>query len=160
MKKLDIYLDTSIWNYIYADDTPEKKEVTLQFFKKVKAGNYNIYIGPTVTEEIERTKDKNKLKLLLDAVRRYSPILFELTSEISNLAEKYIKEGVMPSDKKEDAYHIAYAVYYKVDVLLSWNYKHLANIGTKHGITSINIKEGYYKELELITPYEVISDEN
>lgn len=25
MKKRDIYLDTSIWNYLFADDVPDKK---------------------------------------------------------------------------------------------------------------------------------------
>ncbi|MBI5874964.1 MAG: hypothetical protein HZB81_03825 [Deltaproteobacteria bacterium] len=33
MKKLRLYLDTSVWNFYYADDAPEKKEVTRRFLK-------------------------------------------------------------------------------------------------------------------------------
>ena len=32
-KKLKIYLDTSIINFLFADDAPEKKEVTIDFFE-------------------------------------------------------------------------------------------------------------------------------
>lgn len=160
MKKLDIYLDTSIWNYVYADDTPEKKEQTLKFFKKAEKGEYNIYIGSTVIEEIERTKNGDKLKLLSDAIKKYNPIILKVTDEVHGLAEKYIMGGIIPAKKKDDAYHIAFAVYNKMDVLLSWNYQHLANLETKHRITSVDIEEGYFKELELITPYGLLLDEN
>lgn len=160
MKKKDIYLDTSIWNFLFADDAPEKKERTIQFFKKVEEGMYNIYIGPTVIEEIRRTKDEQKLNRLLGSIERYRPTLFELTEEVNNLAETYIKKGAVPEKKKDDAYHIAYAVCNGMDILLSWNYHHLANIDKKHKVTSVNLEEGYFKEMEFITPYEVMSDES
>lgn len=159
MKKRDIYLDTSIWNYLFADDVPEKKAITIEFFSRVKKGEYNIYIGPTVFEEIRRTKDKNKLDLLLQAVEKYQPIVFELTEEVHNLAEKYIIKKVVPERKRDDAYHISYAVCNKVDILLSWNYRHLANIDKKAKVMAVNLLEGYLKEMEFITPYEVLSDE-
>lgn len=160
MKKLDIYLDTSIWNFLFADDAPDKKEAKQQFFKKVEDGVYNIYIGARVIEEIRRTKDENKLTLLLESIARYKPVIFELTEEVNDMANKYIKEGVVPEKKRDDAYHISYAVCNKMDILLSWNYQHLANINKKHAVTAVNLKEGYYKEMEFITPYEVLSDEN
>lgn len=47
-----------------------------------------------------------------------------------------------------------------MDALLSWNYKHLANIYKKQKIFLINRDEGYLKELEMITPLEVIDDED
>ena len=34
MKKLKIYLDTSIISFLYADDAPEKQSITVEFFKK------------------------------------------------------------------------------------------------------------------------------
>lgn len=160
MKKLDIYLDTSIWNFLFADDAPEKKERTIQVFENIERGKYNIYISPTVTEEIGRTRDEQKLKMLLEAIDKYQPLLFELTEEVNSLANRYIEEGVVPEKKRDDAYHISYAVCNRVDILLSWNYQHLANINKKHQIAAVNLKEGYFKELELITPYEVLSDES
>ena len=32
MRKLKLYLDTSVWNFFFADDAPEKRDVTKDFF--------------------------------------------------------------------------------------------------------------------------------
>jgi hypothetical protein len=46
----------------------------------------------------------------------------------------------------------------EMDALISWNLKHLSNLKKMEMINGINMKEGYFKRLELITPMEV-SDE-
>ena len=33
MKKLKIYLDTSVINFLFADDSPEKQDITIEFFE-------------------------------------------------------------------------------------------------------------------------------
>lgn len=44
MKKISIYLDTSIINFLYANDVLEKKEVTIDFFENcVKPKVYDIF---------------------------------------------------------------------------------------------------------------------
>ncbi|MFQ5786694.1 MAG: hypothetical protein ACE5H1_01810 [Thermodesulfobacteriota bacterium] len=45
MKKLQLFLETSVWNFVFADDAPEKKEITLKFFDKIKKGEYEIFIS-------------------------------------------------------------------------------------------------------------------
>ena len=35
MKKLRIYLDTSVISFMFADDAPEKRDVTREFFERV-----------------------------------------------------------------------------------------------------------------------------
>ena len=65
----------------------------------------------------------------------------------------------MPSKKVEDALHIAISTVYEMDVLLSWNYQHLANINRERKIISMNIQQGYLKTLRMTTPLEVMSDE-
>ncbi|MBI4723317.1 MAG: hypothetical protein HY769_10070 [Candidatus Stahlbacteria bacterium] len=56
----------------------------------------------------------------------------------------------------EDAMHIAIATINEIDILLSWNYKHLANINKERMILAINLLAGYTKPLRMITPMEVI----
>jgi hypothetical protein len=51
-----------------------------------------------------------------------------MTDEIKRLAKLYVNEGIIPAKKDDDALHIAYSTFYEMDILLSWNYKHLANI--------------------------------
>ncbi len=43
MKRLRLYLDTTIWNYPFADDTPEKKAHTLDFFQRVRWGSFDVF---------------------------------------------------------------------------------------------------------------------
>ena len=57
-----------------------------------------------------------------------------------------------------DAEHIAIATVEKVDIVVSWNFKHIVNIHKIRGFNSVNLKEGY-QLIEIRTPMEVI-DEN
>ena len=61
--------------------------------------------------------------------------------------------------KLDDALHIAVVTIKEIDVLLSWNYRHLTNVNKEMKIHAINILEGYIKEFRMTTPLEVISDD-
>ena len=158
MKKLRLYLDTSVWNFYYADDAPEKKEVTRCFFKNLKLGHYNIYSSSVVVREIENA-DKKTASDLVSLIKMYPPTMLDVTGEIDELADVYIAEAVVPEKKRDDALHIAIATVYEMDALVSWNYKHLANLSKKEKVRAVSILQGYLKELEMITHMEVIDDE-
>ena len=131
MKKLKLYLDTSVLNFLFADDVPEFKKITEEFFEIVKIGKrFEVYISDVVINEITKTNDIIKRKSLLSIIEDYHLIRLSKDKdvEISKLAEVYINKGIIPKVKIEDALHIAYAVVFEMDVLLSWNFKHLANI--------------------------------
>ena len=49
MKKLKLYLETSVWNFIFADDAPELRNLTLQFFAMVERQVYDVYISDAVS---------------------------------------------------------------------------------------------------------------
>jgi len=158
MRKLKLYLDTSVWNFYYADDAPEKKEVTRLFFKNLKSDRYHIYSSPVVIREIENADEKTASELVA-LIKEHPPVMLEVSSEIDELADIYIAEGVIPKKKRDDAMHIAIAIVNEMDALVSWNYKHLANLAKKEKVRAISLLQGYLKELEMITPMEVIGDE-
>lgn len=147
-----------MWNYYFADDAPEKKEITLRFFDKVRQGEYEIFISDIVIEEIGRADDSKK-RSLLNIIAEYSPTRLIISEEVAELAQQYISEGALPASKIEDAMHAAVATVFEVDALISWNLKHLANLKKMELINAINIKAGYFKRLELITPMEVSDEE-
>ncbi len=76
--------------------------------------------------------------------------------QIDVLAERYITNGVIPEKKKFDALHIACAVIHYIDYLVSWNYKHLANINRERKVISVNLANNYLKNIRIITPLELI----
>ena len=55
-----------------------------------------------------------------------------------------------------DAMHVSIAVIYELDVLVSWNFTHLANINRERKIAVVNQSEGYFYPLRITTPLEVM----
>jgi predicted nucleic acid-binding protein len=84
----------------------------------------------------------------------------EKSNDILNLANKYIENGVIPRKSETDAFHIAICVLNNINYLVSWNYKHLANVNKEHRIKMINIRENYLNELRIITPLELLNYED
>jgi predicted nucleic acid-binding protein len=88
MKKPQLYLETSVWNFYFANDAPEKREITLRFFDKVKQDEYEIFISDVVIEEIGRADD-NKKRSLLNIIAESSPMRLISDEEVAELAQKY-----------------------------------------------------------------------
>ncbi len=158
MKKPQLYIETSVWNFYFADDAPEKKEITIRFFNKIKQGEYEIFVSDIIFEEIEKADEKKKYSLL-NIIEEHKPNRLIISEAVIELASKYISENVLPANKIEDAIHAAVATISEMDALISWNLKHLANLKKMEMINGINMKEGYLKRLELITPMEVSDEE-
>jgi predicted nucleic acid-binding protein len=160
-KRLKIYLDTSVPNFLFADDSPEKMEITVDFFENfVKPGIYNTFISPVVIAEIEDTHNTQKRLELLGVIEKYPINVLEYNDteavEIQELAGKYIEMKIIPEKKLADALHIAICVIKGIDYLVSWNYKHLANVNREHKIKILNWDLGYRVDLRIITPIELV----
>ena len=154
MTKPRLYLETSVWNFIFADDAPEKKQITLAFFDKVREGEYEIFISDTVIQEIERA-DEDKQRILFESIEQYKPKVLEINNDVGRMAREYISEGILPQTKLDDATHAAVATVHGLDALISWNLRHLANYKKMEQINKVNMENGYTKRLDLITPMEV-----
>lgn len=73
------------------------------------------------------------------------------TDEVKNLANKYIEEGLIPEKYGNNPILIAIKSVYSLDILISWNFKHLVKRKTRICVNSINLKEGYIS-IELLAP--------
>jgi predicted nucleic acid-binding protein len=159
MKKLKIYLDTSVISFLHADDAPEKKDITVEFFENYFT-QYDIYISNLVLAEVNNTVNKYLKSALINSIEKYSLPILQIPKDVQesvfSLARSYINEGIIPEAKIDDAIHIAICTIFEFDVLLSWNFKHIANIKKQMQVASVNRKEGYLKELFLLNPMEVI----
>src|SRR3990172_628835 len=157
MKRLKLYLETSIWNFLIADDAPEKRAETERLFEEIKGGKYEIYVSELVIAEIDQAREekRGRLKKLVD---EYQPIELETDESVEELSEKYIAANIVPSKYENDVIHIAYAVAQDMDVVVSWNMKHIVKLKTRMEINGFNKIYGY-KEIELCTPEEVIENE-
>jgi hypothetical protein len=79
----------------------------------------------------------------------------EFLDDVELLVESYLNNKAISNKFIEDAYHIAYATIFNVDVLGSWNFKHIVNLERIKKYNAVNLLNGY-KIIEIRTPKEVI----
>ena len=161
MKLLKIYLDTSVINFLFAEDAPDFKRVTIDFFEHyVRRKVYQVYVSEVVIREIGQTSDANQKERLLNVIAEYDLRVLPLTDEANNLALRYLAERLLPEKKLDDARHIALTTVNQIDILLSWNFKHLANINKQLAVKVINEREGYFYPMLLTNPMEVLYEDD
>jgi len=80
-----------------------------------------------------------------------------VTPEALRLAQTYVAEKVVGETSLDDCIHIATATLNKVDMLVSWNFKHIVNIYRIRGYNSINLRLGY-GILEIHSPKEIVNN--
>lgn len=156
MKKIKIYLDTSILNFVLTDK-PElalQKKATIDLVSAIKKDEYEAFISDVVTAEVDRAPQDIAVRLR-DVIKDVNPEELSLTKEAEDLAVKYILEGIIPDKYENDAFHIAIASVNDLDLIVSWNFDHIVKLKTKHGVTAINTLLGY-KTTEIISPLEVV----
>ena len=137
----------------------DKKEVTIEMFDLLEKekDRYSLYISRLILEEIENADDE-KTKQLFNFITSKNFIVLEMTEEAQKLGERYIKEGLIPRKYDEDAYHIAISTVHDMDIIVSWNFKHIVKMKTIEGVKWINESEGY-RPIEIYSPWEVLGSD-
>lgn len=78
--------------------------------------------------------------------------------EADALAEAYLEHHVVGPGSRSDALHVALAVVSACDVLVSWNFKHIVNLGRIRLFHAVNMERGY-GPIEIRSPKEILVDE-
>jgi hypothetical protein len=147
-RRLKIYLDTSIPNVYFDVKNSNRQEITRTLWFKLN--EYHVFISDLVIQEIEATGDKKLREDLLDLVKDFDPLSTE-NEEIQILSEEYVSRGVIPINYIGDAVHIAVATVNSLDILVSWNFKHIVKLKTKREINAINALFNY-NPIEITEP--------
>ena len=131
---------------------------TLSNFSQVKKSvtkllHYeDVYISTIVLDELEAISDndlREKMFFLL-----YGTTVLSTNKKIEDLAEKYVQAEIFPEKYLDDALHLSTAVMYKIDVLISWNFKHLVKRKTRIEVNRTNNLYGL-KQIDIIAPPEL-----
>lgn len=149
-----IYTDTSVIGGCLDDEFSEGSQALLTNFQD----GYSVLVLSDLTLlELEQAPEDVR-RILLSIPNEHIEFI-EFTEEAKQLAETYINKGVVPPRCRIDAQHIATAAIYRVDVLVSWNFKHIVNLDRIHGYNSVNLRLGY-PMLEIRSPIEVLNYED
>lgn len=131
----------------------EFKEATIRLFQRLENREIKFVISDLLDLELINAPTYVKgllFKFPSDFFER-----FELTDEAVKLADTYIDEKVVGRTCIEDCRHIALATIYKVDVLASWNFKHIVNLDRIKGYNSVNLRLGYTM-IEIRSPKDLV----
>lgn len=148
--KRHIYTDTSVIGGCLDE---EFEEVSQRLFDRFRRGEDVILISELTLLELEGAPDAVR-KVLEDVPVAHRKDI-EFTETASDLAERYLRAGVVGEASRLDAQHIATATVHRADVLVSWNFKHVVNLDRIRGYNSVNLRQGY-SMLEIRSPQEVI----
>jgi len=155
MLKLKIYVDTSVFGAIFDTEDISRVQVTKQLLSIIKTGlEFTPFISNIVVEEIE----KAPLDIRRNLKERIKDISLEVlyeTDDCVELVNEYLKRRIIPKKYRDDARHIAVAVINDIDVIVTWNCKHMANIEKKRMINAVNMMLGY-RQVDIVTPLEVV----
>jgi hypothetical protein len=150
-----IYLDTTIPSYYFDNRITVKfqSNLTKKWFKQ-ESYKYNIFLSEATILELQQGNYPNKDKII-KFISQFDILKNDV--QVNKIAEYYVKNYLMPKDYQGDALHLAYASYYKIDFLLTWNCNHLANANKRQHIRVINSKLNLNIP-EIVTPLELFSE--
>lgn len=149
-----LYLDTSVFGGYYDSGFEEDTQI---LFEKIKLGQFKIVYSNTTEDELLEAPEK--VQALLPGIASAFKIKIELNEEAVNLADAYIAENVVGKTSRTDCFHIAMATIYAVDILISWNFKHIVNVKRIRGYNAVNMKLGY-NTIDIRSPKEIIYNED
>lgn len=152
LRKLKVYLDTSVIGGYFDEEFSYWSQRIIDDFRK---GNLRFYLS-TITEA-EIVDAPNEVKELFYELLESGAVVIQESEDSLNLADKYIAEDILSINYRDDARHIAIATVSDIDVLVSWNFKHVVHYDKIKKFNSVNIKEGY-KPIDIYSPMEVASE--
>jgi hypothetical protein len=155
--KSTVYLDATIPSF-YFEDRPGTilqawREITIAFWDFAQ-DRYELFVSDETLRELEEfgyplAKREQCLNLVTGL-----PCL-ALSPEVIDLAGYYVSEEVMPSNDLGDAFHLAFATWYRLQYLLTWNCKHLANANKFEHISLLNSRRRLVSPM-IITPEQLL----
>jgi len=157
LRKLRIYLDTSVISNLIADDAPKMMEYSLRLWDEIKEGLYDVYISNIVITEIDACPQPKKSGLT-KYMEDINYTQAGMVDEAVDLAQQYIDVGIIPVKYEDDALHIALATILDCSAIISWNFTHMVKLKTINGVNNINREFGY-RQLEIVSPMSIVREE-
>jgi predicted nucleic acid-binding protein len=159
MNKPKIYLETTVFNFPFADDAPQLRADTLKLFDEIKAGKYEPYTSTYAIDELDDTEQIDKLLKMKNLIDEYNITIISVSEEAERLAALYLTEGAINKKYLTDALHIAITTINGLDFIVSMNFQHIVRQKTIQETARINEREGY-KQIGIYEPAEVINDKD
>jgi len=153
-----LYIESTIPSYVVARPARDLLQAARQQLTRdwwdLQREKHELFTSQIVLDEIaagEREMAQRRLDLIAGL-----PVL-ELTPDAETLAEHVLRSGLLPATADGDAAHIALATVHKLDILLTWNCRHIANAAIVGRLRRLVEKQGHMLP-EIYTPEELLGE--
>ena len=153
MKKLRIYVDTSVLGGCFDSEFDEWSNRLLESFRR---GKYKAVLSSITASEVEQAPEP--VKAVHAELIAAGAELLMVSEEALELFNKYRAKGILGPKFQNDMLHIALATIADADVLVSWNFRHIVRLDKIRLFNAVNIECGY-KALTIYSPREVVPGE-
>ncbi|HET6233138.1 MAG TPA: type II toxin-antitoxin system VapC family toxin [Longimicrobiaceae bacterium] len=156
MAQPKVYVETSVVSYLVGRPsrdlvTAGHQQITHQWWER-RAESFDLCSSSLVVEEASRGNREFAARRL-EVITSLSLLAFR--AEAGLLARSLMGHGVLPKKAEADAAHIALAAVHKIDYLLTWNCKHIANAEIQPVLERICRTAGYLLPI-LCTPEQLM----
>ena len=153
-----VYIETTITSYLAASPSRDllqaaRQQMTHEWWNNQRQ-DYDLCISQIVLDEAAAGD--------AGAAQRRLPFLeglplLNLTEPVSDVAKAIMDSGLLPQRATRDAVHIGVASVHGIDILLTWNCRHIANAAIMRQLGTIVASCGYELPI-LCTPEELLGD--
>ena len=151
-----VYLETTIPSYLVARPSRDlivaaHQQITHDWWRDARE-HFDIYISEIVLTEIRIGNPDVAARRL--ALVEGLPIL-QVNDEVQNLVNIYAQRLGLTGRALADVPHIAFAVTYTMDYLVTWNCAHIANGAVIRRLMEINLELQRHTPI-IVTPEELL----
>jgi hypothetical protein len=144
-----IYTDTSVIGGCFDVEFEKYSQQLIDVFIR---GLATMILSDLTIQELQGAP--TKVRAIVNKIPDKYIEFVEFTNEASDLADQYIACGVAVEKNRVDAQHVAIATVMRVDLLVSWNFKHIVRLDRIRLYNSVNLRYGY-PIMEIRSPREV-----
>src|SRR5881409_36357 len=153
-----IYIESTIPSYVVARPARDLLQAARQQLTRdwwdLKRKEHELFTSQVVLEEIaggEEAMAKERLALMAGIA------LVRATDDAETLTQRILDSCVLPTDADRDAAHIALATVHEMDILLSWNCRHIANAFIQAKLRKLADAAGFTLPV-ICTPEELLEN--
>ncbi len=144
-----VYADWSVFGGVFDEEFDEERA----FFDDVRSGRFVVVISPVTLRELDRSPEHVQ-RVLADlpdeCIERFAG-----GPDVLDLRDAYLRAGVVGGSARADAEHVAAATVANVDMIVSWNFKHIVHFEKIRGYNGVNLLHGY-RPMSIFSPMEVV----
>lgn len=149
MKIPRIYIDTSVVGGCF---DREFAPWSNGLIKDIRLGHFQCVVSEIVSAEIDDAPPLVRQKY--SEIRGFAAEELFLSEDVEGLFNAYRKRRILSDKLRNDMLHIAFATFAKVDILVSWNFKHIVHFDKIRQFNAVNIEQGY-QPMAIHSPREV-----